>query len=284
MSGRMKVLVIASLFIAGLGVMLLIGPAQAAKPGSVLSLMASFEPTWIDGSPNRIRNDVDGTVFVNTPSTKRAFYGVDVTYTPSKGPFPGQFIMKIDKNGLLGRSVKIGFQDPSTDPDCDDTDGNLPGLSGIPIDPLQGEAAGEIETMRIEISTTSVLVEDANGWLVRDGNQPLDMDKMQAGQSKFIGLEVTFTPTDPLFDRDYYLGVLMMDPTPCMDSYAFLGGPAELFCTVSGSEWEIRPTTRTFVNEPDNLRRLLHTDYQLDWLHSIELRTWKMPFILRIWK
>jgi hypothetical protein len=48
--------------------------------------------------------------------------------------------------------------------------------------------------------------------------------------------------------------------------------------------WEIRPTTQTFMNEPDNVRRLFHTTYQLDWLNSIELRTWEMPFILRIWK
>ena len=279
MSGKMKVLVIASVFIAGLAVMLLIGPAQGAKPAPVLSLMASFEPTWIDGSSsNRIRNDVDGTVYANTPSTKRAFYGVDVTYRPQQGSFPGQFVMKVDRNGLLGRYVKINFQDPSTNPKCDDS-----ALPGVPVDPLQG-GVGELETKRIEISTWIVLVENADGWLVCDYNQRLDMDKMLAGQSKFIGLEVTFTPADPLFDREYYLGVLMGDATPCSDGYAFCGGPAELFCTVTGSEWEIRPTTKTFVNEPDNLRRLLHTDFQLDWLNSIELRTWRMPFILRIWQ
>ncbi len=279
MSGKMKVLVIASVFIAGLAVVLLIGPAQAAKPGSALSLMASFEPIWIDGSsPNRIRNDVDGMVYANTPSTKKVFYGVDVTYRPQQGSFPSRFEMKVDRNGLLGRYVKIDFQEPSTDTLCDDSD-----LPGVPVDPLQG-GVGELETKRIEISTWGVLVKDANGWLFRDPNQRLDMDKMLAGQSKLIQLEVTFTPTDPLFDREYYLGVLMMNATPCSDGYAFGGGPAELFCTATGSMWEIRPTTQTFVNEPDNLRRLLHTDFQLDWLNSIELRTWKMPFVLRIWK
>ncbi len=122
MSGKMKVLVIASIFIAGLAVMLLIGPAQGAKPASVLSLMASFEPTWIDGSSaNRIRNDADGMVYANTPSTKRGFYGVDVTYTPAQWFLPGQFVMKIDRNGLLGRYVKLDFQDPSTDPACDES-------------------------------------------------------------------------------------------------------------------------------------------------------------------
>lgn len=279
MSGKMRVAAIASVFIAGLAVMLLMGPAQGAKPASSLSLMASFEPKWIDGVlDNRVRNDVDGTVYANTPSTKKIFYGVDVTYTPQKGSFPGQFVMKLDRNGRLGRYVKIDFQEPSTDPLCDDSD-----LPGVPVDPLQG-GVGELETKRIEIRTTGVMVEDANGWLLHDYSQCLDMDKMLAGQSKLIGLEVTFTPTDPLFDREYYLGVLMMDTTPCSDGYAFGGGPAELFCTATGSMWEIRPTTQTFVNEPDNLRRLLHTDFQLDYMNSIELRTWKLPFILRIWK
>ncbi len=280
MSGKMKVLVIASVFIVGLAVMLLIGPAQGAKPGSVVSLMASFEPVWIDGSSsNRIRNDVDGLVYANTPSTKKAFYGVDVTYTPQQGSFPSQFVMKVDKNGLLGRSVKINFQDPSTDPLCDDSD-----LPDVPIDPLQGGDGGELETKRIEISTWTILARTADGMLYRDLNQRLDMDKMRAGESKFVTLHIEFTPTDPFFDREYYLGVLMMDGTPCSDGYAPLGGPAELFCTVTGSMWEIRPTTETFVNEPANLRRLLHTNFQLDWLNSIELRTWRMPFILRIWK
>ena len=119
--------------------------------------------------------------------------------------------------------------------------------------------------------------------LVRDLNQRLDMDKMRAGESKLIALEIEFTPTDPLFDREYYLGVLKSDGTPCSDSYG-LQRPAEIFCTATGSAWEIRPTTQTFVNEPDNVRRLLHTEYQLEWLNSIELRTWRLPFILRIWK
>ena len=284
MSGKMKVLVIASVFVAGLAVMLLIGPAQGAKPAPVLSLMASFEPIWIDdSSANRIRNDADGTVYANTPSTKKVFYGVDVTYTPAGGNLPGQFVMKVDRNGLLGRYVKIGFQDPSTDPDCDDTDGNVPGLSGVSIDPLQGQAAGELETKRIEILTWSVLVRNADGMLVRDVEQRLDMDKMLAGESKLINLSIEFTPTDPLFDREYYLGVHHVDADLCSDIYG-LNGVAEIFCTATGSMWEIRPTTQTFVNEPDNVRRLLHTTYQLDWLNSIELRTWKMPFILRIWK
>jgi len=259
-------------------------PAQGAKPASVLSLMASFEPKWIDNtSPNMIRNDVDGVVYANTPSTKRAFYGVDVTYTPAQAFLPGRFTMKIDKNGLLGRSVKINFQDPSTDPDCDDTDGSLPGLEGVLIDPLQGEAAGELETKRIEILTWSVHVRNADGSVVRDTEQRLDMDKMQAGDSKLIGLSIDFTPTDPLFDREYYLGVLHLDADICSDKYG-LTGLAEIFCTATGSMWEIRPTTQSFVNEPDNVRRLLHTDYQLEWLNSIELRTWRMPFILKIWK
>jgi len=260
-------------------------PAQGgAKPATALSLNATFWPTWIDNtSPNRIRNDVDGTFYANTPSTKKAFYGVDVTYTPKQGSFPSQFVMKIDQNGLLGRYVRINFQDPSTDPDCDDTDGSLPGLEGVLIDPLQGAAAGELETKRIEILTWMVMVRDADGMLVRDLNQGLDMDKMQAGQSKLIGLSIDFTPTDPLFDREYHLGVVHTDADICSDKYG-LTGLAEIFCTATGSAWEIRPTTQTFVNEPDNVRRLLHTEYQLDWLNSIELRSWSMPFILKIWK
>ena len=284
MSGKMKVLVSASIFIAGLALMLLIGPAQGARTDPVLSLMASFEPTWIDNSsPNLIRNDADGTAYANTPSTKRAFYGVDVTYTPATERLPGQFKMKIDRNGLLGRYVKIGFQDPSTDPDCDDTDGSLPGLSDVSIDPLQGQAAGELETKRIEISTWGVMFRTADGAVAQDSDLRLDMDKMRAGESKLIQLSIEFTPTDPLFDREYYLGVHHFDADLCSDTYG-LNGVAEIFCTATGSMWEIRPTTQTFVNEPDNVRRLLHTTYQLDWLNSIELRTWKMPFILRIWK
>jgi hypothetical protein len=276
MSGKMKVLLIASVFIVGLAVMLLIGPAQGAKPASGLSLKASFEPTWIDGfSSNRIRNDVDGLVYVNTPSTKRAFYGVDVTYTPQQGSFPSQFVMKVDKNGLLGRYVKINFQDPSTDPACDES-----GYPGFAVDPLQG-VVGELETKRIEISTGSVLVRNADGALVRDLNQRLDMDKMQAGQSKLIDLAITFTPTDPLFDREYNLGISNagQTATACANGYG-----AELFCTATGSMWEIRPTMQTFVNEPDNVRRLLHTNVQMDFLRQIKLRTWRLPFVLRIWK
>ena len=181
-------------------------------------------------------------------------------------------------------SVKINFQNPSTDPDCDDTDGSLPGLEGVLIDPLQGQAAGELETKRIEIFTWMVLARNADGMLVRDSSQGLDMDKMKAFDSKLIALNIEFTPTDPLFDREYYLGVLKTDVTPCSDGYLFFGGPAELFCTATGSAWEIRPTTQTFANEPDNVRRLFHTEYQLDWLNSIELRTWRMPFVLKIWK
>jgi hypothetical protein len=282
MSGKMKVLVIASVFIAGLAVMLLIGPAQGAKPGPVLSLMASFEPTWIDGSSaNRIRNDFDGTAYANTPSTKNVFYGVDVTYTPPQGAFAGQFVMKIDRNGLLGRYVKINFQDPSTDPACDQS-----GFPGFAVDPLQG-GIGELETKRIQISTWGVLVRNADGALVRDAKQRLGMDLMQAGQAKLIGLGITFTPTDPLYDREYNLGILAaadITTAGCPPKDYWLVGAAELFCTATGSMWEIRPTIQTFVNEPDNMRRLLDTNVQLDYLHNIKLRTWKMPFIIRIWK
>jgi hypothetical protein len=159
----MKVLV--SLTHCRLAVMLL-RPAQGAKLAPVLSLMASCEPTWLDGSSsNRIRNDVDGTVYANTPSTKRAFYGVDVTYRPQQGSFPGQFVMKVDRNGLLGRYVKINFQDPST--------------SGLrryrrqspafqrPYRSASGRAAGEVKPRGSKSAREYVLAEIADRSLVR---------------------------------------------------------------------------------------------------------------------
>jgi hypothetical protein len=283
MSRKIKAVIWAVFGLAAAAALLAVLPAEGAKQPSVLSLMASLEPTWIDGSSsNRIRNDVDGMVYANTPSTKKTFYGVEVTYTPAQGVSPGQFMMKIDQTGLLGRYVKIDFQDPSTDRSCDES--SVPGFA---VDPLQG-GVGELETRRIEISTWGVLVRNADGMLVNgDRNQRLDMDLMRTGESKFIWLQIKFTPTDPLFDREYYLGVLYTEPittTLCPEGYKWAGGPAELICTATGSMWEIRPTTQTFVNEPDNLRRLFHTNVQLDWLSSIKLRNWRLPFILRIWK
>jgi len=120
MSRKSAILLWGMVCMAAAAVIIAVRPVQGAKPSPPLSLTASFEALWQDGSGQyigtRIHNDLDGCVYANTPSTRKIVYGVDVTYTPAQGFFPGQFVMKIDRSGLLGRYVRLDFQEPSTDP------------------------------------------------------------------------------------------------------------------------------------------------------------------------
>jgi hypothetical protein len=100
------------------------------------------------------------------------------------------------------------------------------------------------------------------------------MDKMRTGDSKFISLRMEFNPQGEFMDRTYDLGELA--------GVSIAYGSAELHCVESGQVWEIRPFTETFANEPDNSWRLLYTDVQIDFLRVIKLRSWHMPFVLRV--
>jgi hypothetical protein len=92
----------------------------------------------------------------------------------------------------------------------------------------------------------------------------------------------------PAGDRSYMLGILTAAGAQgnviCPASGYALTGSAELYCVESGRTWEFRPHAATFPNAPDNVLRLLHTNVQMDYLHSIKLRAWRMPFVLRVTK
>ncbi|MCK7476736.1 MAG: hypothetical protein M0C28_03650 [Candidatus Moduliflexus flocculans] len=160
--------------------------------------------------------------------------------------------------------------EPSTDPALDES-----AYPGFPVDPLWG-GTGSVLTSKIAITTWGVLKEDDQGNLVRDPNlPPLNMDKMLTGESKLIFLGIDFNPMGEFIDRTYHLGVL---------EGVSLTGSAELCCVEAGRVWEIRPFTQSFVNDPDNSWRLLYANVQMDFLRMIKLRSWHMPFVLRVMK
>ena len=97
--------------------------------------------------------------------------------------------MIIDQAGSLQRFVRLDFLEPSTDPALDES-----AYPGFPVDPLSG-GTGTLLTSRIPITTWGVLKEDDQGILKRDPDYPpLDMDKMQTGESKYILMGIDFNP------------------------------------------------------------------------------------------
>jgi len=270
-------------FLAGfvvLATLFVVGHVEGAKPAPAISLQASFEELWVtDEDQNevnlyRMQNDVTGLPFVDTPDVKVGKKvvksGVEVKYYPPGGSDQiGRFKMIIDQAGSLQRFVRLHFLEPLAG-SLDDS-----GYPGFPVDPLWG-GTGTLLTSKISITTWGVLKEDDHGVLRLDPDlPPLNMDKMQAGDSKYIFLGIDFNPVGEFVDRTYFLGFL---------AGVSQTGAAELFCVEAGKEWEIRPFTESFVNEPDNSWRYLHTDVQMDFLRSIKLRSWHMPFVLTVTK
>lgn len=273
---------VTAVFLAGFAVLatlFVVGHVEGAKPSPPISLQASFEELWTgegDQYQNlyRIQNDDTYSPYVDTPDRKVDKIviksGVEVKYYPPGGSDTiGRFKMIIDQAGSLRRFVRLHFLEP--------LEGSLDesGYPRFPVDPLWGET-GTLLTSKISIKTGAVLKEDAEGILRYDPDYPpLDMDKMQTGESKYIFLGIDFNPVGEFVDRTYFLGFL---------AGVSQIGAAELFCVEAGKEWEIRPFTESFVNEPDNSWRYLHTNVQMDFLRSIKLRSWHMPFVLRIRK
>ena len=274
MSRKSRILVFMVVCVAAAAVIVGVRPAQGAKPAPPLSLQASFEESWVEGENlYRMQNDVTGLPYVDSPDVKVGKTvvksGVEVKYYPPGGSDQiGRFKMIIDQAGSLQRFVRLGFLEPSTDPALDES-----AYPGFPVDPLWGET-GTLLTSRISIMTWAVLKEDDQGILKPDPDYPpLDMDKMQTDESKYIWMGIDFNPAGEFTDRTYHLGLL---------AGVSQIGSAELHCVEAGRVWEIRPFTESFVNEPDNSWRILHTDVQMDFLRSIKLRSWHMPFVLRI--
>ncbi len=273
MSRKSGILAVAAICLASAAVIVAVRPAQGANPKLHLSLKASFEELWV-GEENlyRIQNDFSDLPYVDTPDQKVGkkvvTSGVEVKYYfPSGYYINGKFTMTIDQSGSLQRFVRLHFLEPSEDPALDES-----AYPGFPVDPLWG-STGLLLTSKISFTSWGVLTADENGILGRPRLLPLDMDKMQAGESKYIDLEIKFNPQGEFIDRTYYLGIL---------AGLSLRGAAELHCVETGQVWEIRPFTETFNNEPDNSWRLLHTNVQMDFLRQIKLRSWHMPFVLRI--
>lgn len=279
--------------LAAVGVMTLaalvdVRPVQGAKPSksSPWSLRANFEDFWADGLGQligtRIHNDEPGVAYVDTADTRKVKYGVSVKYTPPSGTNPrGQFVMKVDRAGALGRYVRLHFDSPLTGPYCEST------KDGCDVDGFIGET-GHVETRTISISTQIVLTANASGELVRDVNAPIGLESMKTGESKIVGLGISFTPDDPAFDYQYDLGQFT-DPENYVPGSAcqeqnYPWGPAELYCVSGGSIWEFRPLSKAYINEPDNLWRLLWGRVLLDYWTFCRLNKWEMPFVLRVWK
>jgi hypothetical protein len=275
---------ITAVFLAGFAVLatlFVVGHVEGAKPAPAIPLQASFEESWVtDENQNevnlyRMQNDVTGLPYVDTPDVKVGKKvvksGVEVKYYPPGGSDQiGRFKMIIDQAGSLQRFVRLHFLEPSTDPALDES-----AYPGFPVDPLWG-GTGTLLTSRISIMTWGVLKKDDNGILKPDPDYPpLDMDKMQTNTSKYIWLGIDFNPAGEFIDRTYHLGLL---------AGVSLTGAAELFCVQAGQVWEIRPFTESFGNEPDNSWRILYTNVQMDFLRMIKLRSWHMPFVLRVWK
>lgn len=285
MSKKMCILTVSLTSLAALAVLLFVGQVQGAKPSTPLSLKATFEDFWQDGTGQfigtRIHNDQAGLVYVDTADTRKIKYGVEVKYYPAGGSDPrGRFVMKIDRAGVLGRYVQMLFDDPATGPWCVST------KEGCNVDGFIGET-GEVETRVFSISTQIVLAK-ADGTLVRDVNAPIGMDTMKTGDRKVVGLAISFTPDDPAFDYQYVLGHFT-DPgnyvqgSTCQEQY-YPWGPAELVCIAEGQVWEFRPCSTAYVNEPNNLWRLLWAQVLIDYWTYCRLNKWELPFVLRVEK
>jgi hypothetical protein len=276
---------ITAVFLAGfaaLATLFLVGHIEGAKPASEMSLQASFEELWdMDENQNpvnlyRIQNDVTGLPYVDTPDVKVGKKivksGVEIKYYFPSGYYKqGKFTMTIDQSGSLQRFVRLHFLEPSTDP-AYENESHFPGLH---VDPLYGNT-GTLLTSKISFTSFCPLKADENGILRLDPDTSLNMDKMQAGDFKYIALRIEFNPVGEFIGRTYFLGDL------AYVSVAY--GAAGLYCVKAGQEWEIRPFTETFTNEPDNSWRLLYTDVQIDFLRTIKLRSWHVPFVLRVTK
>ena len=276
MSRKSAILAVAAVCLASAAVIVAVRPVQGANPKLHLSLKASFEELWV-GEENlyRIQNDFSDLPYVDTPDQKVGrkvvTSGVEVKYYPTSGyHMRGLFTMTIDQSGSLQRFVRLHFLEPSTDP-ASENESQFPGLH---VDPLWG-STGTLLTSKISFTSWGPLKADEQGILRDDLDTSLDMEKMQTGKSKYIALVIKFNPMGEFINQAYYLGVLQ---------YVSLHGAAELYCVEAGQVWEIRPFTETFTNEPDNSWRLLHTDVQIDYLRTIKLRSWHMPFVLRVWK
>jgi hypothetical protein len=274
MSRKSGILAVAAICLASAAVIVAVRPVQGAKQNPPLSLKASFDELWV-GEENlyRIQNDASDLPYVDTPDQKVGKQvvksGVEVKYYPPSGYYKnGKFTMTIDQSGSLQRFVRLHFLEPSTDP-ASENESQFPGLH---VDPLWG-STGTLLTSKISFTSWGPLKADEQGILRFDTDTSLDMDKMQAGKSKYIDLVIEFNPMGEFINQAYYLGVLQ---------YVSLRGAAELYCVEAGQVWEIRPFTETFTNEPDNSWRLLHTNVQIDYLRTIKLRSWHMPFVLRI--
>ena len=290
MSRKSRILVFMVVCVAAAAVIFGVRPAQGAKPAPPLSLQASFEEFWAgegDQYQNqyRMQNDDTYSPYVDTPDRKVGKTvvksGVEVKYYPPGGSDQiGRFKMIIDETGFLHRFVQLHFLEPSTNPVCDES-----ARPGYPVDPLNG-GTGTLLTKTISITTWSVL-KNENGYLVTDPDQPpLDMDKMVTGDSKLVQLGITFNPAGTFSDRSYHLGIFACTTWTgnviCPDKGYGLAGTAELYCVESGQVWEFRPHMEAFTNAPDNVARLLHTNVQINYLESIMLRAWRMPFVLRV--
>jgi hypothetical protein len=286
MSRLTKAMGLSLICLAGMVVLAMVGPAQGGKtPSPPIPLWANFESTWYDGAgqgyATNILND-DAGLYVDTTDTKKIKYGVEVKYyPPGSWDTRGRFRMNVDQAGVLGRFVRLLFNTPSTSANCVST------KDGCGIDPMRG-GMGTIETRTIEISTQLVLVENADGALVRDVNQPIGMDLMKTGDSKIVGLGISIIPDDPDFNYTYLLGQFTdpanYNPNLTCQSQNYLWGPAELYCRTAGTEWEFRPCSKAYVNEPDNRWRLLQGNVLLDYWSVCKLRKWNMPFVLRVGK
>lgn len=288
MSRKSGILAVAAVCLASMAVIVAVRPAQGAKPkpNPTLSLKANFEAFWGDGQGNfvetRILNDLPGVVYADTTDTKTVKYGVTVKYYPASGTNPrGQFVMKIDRAGVLGRYVQFLFDTPSTGPNC------LSTKEGCGVDGFIGDS-GEVETRSISISTQMVFLVNAAGELVRDVNATLGMENMKTGDRKIVGLGISFNPDDPQFDYQYDLGQFT-DPENYVSGLTcqeqnYPWGPAELYCVAAGQVWEFRPFTTAYVNEPNSRWRLLWGRVLLDYWTFCRLNKWEMPFVLRVSK
>jgi hypothetical protein len=284
MSRQLKILVFSFVCLAALVILIPVDPAQGGgKSSPPISLRANFEPLWFGASTN-IRNDIEGSPFFDMTDTKRAKYGVSVKFYPAGGSDPrGRFKMIIDQSGALGRYIKLFFMTPLGGAGCIDNN-----LEGCNIDPLGG-GIGVIDTKLITIDTQVVYVESADGKsLVMDTSQPIGMDLMKTGESKIVGLGISFTPENS--DYDYHLGFIpdpnnpAYDPNLACQNTGWPFGTAELFCVAAGQQWEFRPHQKNYTNDPGSLNRWLTGQSTILYYRVCNYNRWHMPFVLRVTK